>query len=112
MHGKKKVLFHQEFLKLKIPLTTPSSLWSFFNWSEVHFGSDQTIFILGISINFQIFQNVLLLRPALTFSRCLEAVVDINPLNVICQCGVWQQRPVSVDVIDGKFKGKLLRADE
>lgn len=48
----------------------------------------------------------------LTFPRRLKTVVDIDPLYVICECCVWQQSPVSVNVIDGEFEGELLGANE
>lgn len=48
----------------------------------------------------------------LTFPGGLEAVVDVNPLNVVGQRGVGQQGPVSVDVVDGEFEGQLLGADQ
>lgn len=49
---------------------------------------------------------------SLTFPRRLKTVVDIDPLYVICECCVWQQSPVSVNVIDGELEGELLGANK
>lgn len=47
-----------------------------------------------------------------TFPRRLEAVVDVYPLDVIRERRVWQQSPVSVDVVDGELERQLLGADQ
>lgn len=47
----------------------------------------------------------LFLYPSLTFPGSLEAVKDVYSLDVISQCGVWEQRAVPVDCVQGKFKG-------
>lgn len=47
-----------------------------------------------------------------TFPRCLEAVVDIDPLDVVRERRVGQQCPVPVDVVDGELEGELLGTDQ
>ena len=47
-------------------------------------------------------------RGGLTFARGLEAVEDVDPLDVVGEGGVGQQRAVPVDGVQGKLKGEFL----